>query len=172
MTLPSIPKHYDNRLLWHSRIPEKVSIFMWRLFNNALPLPLNLQKMNISLAPKCPFCPDVDTMEHIFWRCRMVYPTWQWFGRTLEVYDQTNLLELVQHWWSRKSSLKSLAFSIPAAICWFAWKTRNAALFSGTCCRPDKFQWEVQIFLISMYHMRAGKLLGIESLLLRRLGLM
>ncbi|KAG0449314.1 hypothetical protein HPP92_027425 [Vanilla planifolia] len=172
LSLPEVHQQHDNTLVWHPRIPEKISIFMWRLFNNALPLPANLQKIHISLASKCPFCPEWDTLDHIFWQCPIINPTWKWFCRLLGVPYQSNLFDQIQCWWSHKASINSLAFSILGIVCWSAWKARNAALYSDRLTTPGKLQWETQHFLASLYCFNSKKLLVTESLHLRTLGLL
>lgn len=47
--------------IWDSRIPPKVSLFMWRSLHNGLPLDENLQSIGIPTVSRCRCCGIGDT---------------------------------------------------------------------------------------------------------------
>ncbi|KAG0483197.1 hypothetical protein HPP92_011281 [Vanilla planifolia] len=173
-SLPPVPIRYDhNKLIWHKRIPLRVSILIWRLLNDALPLPHKIQSIGISMAQKCPFCPQIDTLEHIFWHCSITKPTWSWFERRLDINIKRPTIPRIFNWWSYKSTISSLAFSIPATICWMAWKNWNSAIHKGSAASPERFLWDTQKFLTKLYLIRpTSQLFSAEILSLAKIGLM
>ncbi|KAG0486419.1 hypothetical protein HPP92_008514 [Vanilla planifolia] len=170
--LKTIQLPYNNALLWNKRIPEKVAIFTWRLLNNALLVPDALKCIGLSFASKCPFCPASEEDNHLFWSCSLSSPTWDWYEDKLGLPSSKHQSNRLFHWWSFKRSISSLAFSIPASICWIAWKAWNAALYSSKSCSADSFFWDTQGLLKSRYLYHGSKLDPLERLNLHHLGLL
>ncbi|KAL3529849.1 hypothetical protein ACH5RR_009171 [Cinchona calisaya] len=67
---------FSRRMIWSHKLPKKVSIFMWKLLNNALPLDDKLQTIRFSLASKYQFCTSEETFEHLFKDCSLVNEVW------------------------------------------------------------------------------------------------
>lgn len=68
--------------IWNKVLPTKISIFMWKLLHNKLPLDKNFQNVGISLASKCVCCnnwPQIEDRLHLFFNSQSANNTWDWF---------------------------------------------------------------------------------------------
>ena len=55
----------SRKMIWSLCMPSKVSVFMWRLLNSALPFSDVLVSQGFNLPSKCPFC----ELSHYFSYC-------------------------------------------------------------------------------------------------------
>ncbi|KAG0493382.1 hypothetical protein HPP92_004376 [Vanilla planifolia] len=140
------------------------------MLNNALPLPDALQRLGISLAPKCRFCPSSDDKFHIFWHCPIISPTWDWYERRLNIPPPTNHPNRLLYWWTFSTSLNSLAFRFQRCFLWIAWKTWNSTLYSNKIPTKDTLFWDLQLLLKNNYFDKARALHPTERLNLHHLG--
>lgn len=66
--VPSLPviKMFD--IIWKPWLPMKVSCFLWKMLQCALPTDDNVVRTGFNMVSKCVCCkePDVETMEHSF----------------------------------------------------------------------------------------------------------
>lgn len=63
---PIIPALED---IWHGCITTSMSIFIWRLLSNRIPVDTKLQWRKIELASKCYCCPlqpGIESLQHLF----------------------------------------------------------------------------------------------------------
>ncbi|KAG0471308.1 hypothetical protein HPP92_015854 [Vanilla planifolia] len=156
LLLPPVQISFKNDLLWHRLIPEKVSIFLWRLHHDALPFPTTLHRIGITLVSKCPFCNNLDDPDHLFWSCSISRPIWRWFESKLEISPSTPPFGFAK-WWALKPKISSLAFTIPAYVCWSVWKAWNAATIAGQTISVNDLFWETQLLLRRAYMTRNRK---------------
>ncbi|GAU37863.1 hypothetical protein TSUD_22790 [Trifolium subterraneum] len=64
------------KLVWHSRVPLKVSIFAWRLLHDRLPTKANLVTRGI-LSPAAHFCVSaIESAHHLFISCSTFGSLW------------------------------------------------------------------------------------------------
>lgn len=76
------------KLIWNECIMPSVSIFIWRLLANRIPVDAKLQWRKVSLASKCRCCvkPNAETREHLFLRGEVATEVWErlatWFPMT------------------------------------------------------------------------------------------
>ena len=58
------------RKIWGISSPPKVKHFFWRIINNAIASGENLFQRNCSPSPPCSVCGnEIESIEHILWRC-------------------------------------------------------------------------------------------------------
>jgi hypothetical protein len=72
-----IEKNLDgshNKWIWKVKIPLKIKIFLWQLFQNAILD--NLKKRNLVGSPLCSFCYQKETMRHLFFECSNAKVVW------------------------------------------------------------------------------------------------
>ncbi|KAL5555881.1 hypothetical protein UlMin_038117 [Ulmus minor] len=63
--------------LWNLKVPPKIKIFLWRLFQNAIPTRANLARRGIKLHKSCPRCGEVkETSLHTFFDCPFAQSLW------------------------------------------------------------------------------------------------
>ncbi|GAU31805.1 hypothetical protein TSUD_58060 [Trifolium subterraneum] len=88
----SVTLHVADGLIWHPRVPLKVSILAWRLLRDKLPTKANLITRGI-LSPEAHFCVSgcraVESAQHLFLSCSTFGHLWSmvssWIGSPLVV---------------------------------------------------------------------------------------
>ncbi|KAL3510097.1 hypothetical protein ACH5RR_029498 [Cinchona calisaya] len=76
---------FSRRMIWDSKLQLKISIFMWLLLNNLLPLDDILSKFGILMASKCRFCDSQETLNHLFVECKWISQVWFFVKSLLEM---------------------------------------------------------------------------------------
>ncbi|GAU22739.1 hypothetical protein TSUD_138630 [Trifolium subterraneum] len=127
-------------LIWHSQVPLKVSVLVWRLLQDRLPTKSNLVARGIlSLeAHHCVSgCGTVESTQHLFLSCSMFGSLWSlvssWIGSSL-VEAQTLSDHFVQFTSSAGGSRARRSFMqlVLLACVWVVWSERNHRLFRGS----------------------------------------
>ncbi|GAU51356.1 hypothetical protein TSUD_413040, partial [Trifolium subterraneum] len=158
-------------LIWHSQVPLKVSILVWRLLRDRLPTKANLVTRGI-IPPTAHFCVTgcgaVESAHHLFISCSIFGSLWPLvcsrIGITLE--DFTSIRDhFVQFTSLAGGSRKRRSFLqlFWLACVWVVWRERNHRLFRGSACsvhhQLDKiklisFRWlkATSVTLASNYH--------------------
>ncbi|MFQ6657301.1 hypothetical protein Gotur_027038, partial [Gossypium turneri] len=63
--------------LWALKIPAKIKIHVWRLFNNLVPHYGNLACRILCKETVCPLCKEeLENTEHLLWSCRVLQCVW------------------------------------------------------------------------------------------------
>ncbi|XP_045791342.1 uncharacterized protein LOC123886049 [Trifolium pratense] len=85
-----------DKLIWHSQVPLKVSIFAWRLLRDRLPTRANLVSRGVlsPTAATCVFgCGAAESAHHLFLSCSIAGSLWDlvraWIG--ISLVDSTSL---------------------------------------------------------------------------------
>ncbi|MBA0674950.1 hypothetical protein Goari_016519 [Gossypium aridum] len=59
--------------LWAFNIPEKIKIYVWRMFNNLVPYYGNLVRRTLCEETVCPLCKvELEKSEHLLWSCEVL----------------------------------------------------------------------------------------------------
>lgn len=83
---------YYYRKVWQSKLPGKIKITNWRVFNNFLPTNNNLYYKSINNSAVCPRCTDgIETLEHVFRDCTAVKEIWKELKIKYEYEPRTTL---------------------------------------------------------------------------------
>ncbi|GAU51648.1 hypothetical protein TSUD_414700 [Trifolium subterraneum] len=129
---------YD-RFIWLKPVPQKVNIFVWRLFLNRLPTKLNLHRRGVldeqqlSCATSCGKLEDLD---HLFFQCDVYGRLWSmisnWLGVTTAFPGSANLHST--HFcglggFSRGTN--AMLIIIWVAVLFVIWKDRNSRIFKS-----------------------------------------
>ena len=128
------------RLIWSPALSPSMSIFIWRLLANRVPMDAKLQWRNIHLASKCRCCKNSseETREHLFIQGATMAKIWRyfanWFPDAPEFpRDMTNI-ELRIRWWksnAMQTTKEHVNILIPCLILWFIWTERNNVIHWG-----------------------------------------
>lgn len=82
--------------VWGARVPQKINIFIWKVYHNILPLRENLWKKKVVQSKICPICHKEDeTIEHALLLCNWTRPVW--YGSQLQVFERDGLAS-IQKW--------------------------------------------------------------------------
>lgn len=69
--------------MWKSKLPQKLKVFMWLVFQDTLQRGVNLKKRRWKGDEKCYLCRVVETMDHIFFECHVARVIWFYFKEAL-----------------------------------------------------------------------------------------
>lgn len=138
---PSLDQMVSRALgvLWHTSMPSKIQIFIWRLFLDRLPTRELLLRRNIISSlhgVSCAFCfREVESREHRFFTCAFSYGIWtavlQWFGG-VGAFQNGCINHFLQFYeilkGKRVRKVKNLVWT---AVTWALWNMRNNLFFDG-----------------------------------------
>lgn len=133
---PSIAVSSLHTLVWHSRIPTKISFFFWRLINRILPFPDVLRLIGFNLPSKCPHCEEEDTLIHCFLLCPWARHLWSFIEDILGLNLDFSA-DLHSFFGSIMTAQlagipRALLQLQPIFICRIIWKIRNKAIFEAS----------------------------------------
>ncbi|KAL3620032.1 hypothetical protein CASFOL_034944 [Castilleja foliolosa] len=84
-----------SEIAWNKIIPPKTKAFMWKAFQNALPVDKNLVRKGIMGPFKCVCCDkgNEETINHLLIQSDIARRTWDHFGKVLGTNNHYNSLE-------------------------------------------------------------------------------
>ncbi|KAL3538025.1 hypothetical protein ACH5RR_001391 [Cinchona calisaya] len=92
-------------MIWDTRIPLKISAFLWRVLNALLPTDEILKKEGLQFRSRCQFCQAEETIDHIFFSCRVAATEWNHFEVIIQLtFGGANLNQYLNVWWLNPSS--------------------------------------------------------------------
>ncbi|XP_047942726.1 uncharacterized protein LOC125189497 [Salvia hispanica] len=121
-------------MIWGRSIGLSISMFLWRLIANRVPVDTKMQWRGISLASKCRCCakPQVESRLHLFVNGEAARRVWhhfsRWFPQVPPFVEVGDNIELRFRWWQRHLGHRSgqhLCTIIPCLVFWFIWLERN-----------------------------------------------
>jgi hypothetical protein len=63
--------------IWKAKIPYKIKIFLWLVENNTILIPKdNMLKRNWLRDSSCQFCTEIESCDHLFFRCPSARCVW------------------------------------------------------------------------------------------------
>jgi len=107
---------------------------MWLIHQNAILIKDNLLKRKWKSDPKCCFCPENESFNHLFFECSMAKFVWSLVA--LVVGADCRSPTFAQFWvWVQKYMANGTKFHMVglSAICWALWRARN-----NICLRKKK----------------------------------
>lgn len=121
-----------HKMIWKSKIPEKIKIFLWMALNNAILTKDNMIKRNWPGDPSCYFCSQPETVDHLLFQCSTAKVVWATvavcFGANNIPRSLTQCWEWCDRWLPMGKKFHTLGI---AAICWAIWKARNSLCFEN-----------------------------------------
>lgn len=71
-------KEVWGKKIWQEWIPEKITLFIWRLILNFLPVESNIKKLGINVVSRCVCCNHAEeTPEHLFFKGDWAETLWR-----------------------------------------------------------------------------------------------
>ena len=65
------------QVIWQSKCPRVIQLFLWKACNNILPTKENLFKRAVTQDDKCPICIlELETIGHSLWSCPTAKDVW------------------------------------------------------------------------------------------------
>ncbi|GAU50551.1 hypothetical protein TSUD_281250 [Trifolium subterraneum] len=150
----SVTTDDTEKLIWHSQVPLKVSIFAWRLLRDRLPTKANLVTRGI-LPQAAGFCVSgcetIESSQHLFASCSIFGSIWalvrSWIGIT--AVDPISLRDhFVQFTYSAGGSRARRSFLqlIWLTCGWVVWTERNHRLFRGLANSLQQLLDKIKLF--------------------------
>jgi len=123
-----------NKIIWKTKAPLKIKIFMWYLRRGVILTKDNLVKRNWQGNEKCCFCHENKTIKHLFLECRFARVVWGCIQVALNLLQPRNISHLFGSWLRGfQKDLKPLILLGAADTCWLLWFYRNDLVFKKTC---------------------------------------
>ena len=119
-----------NRYLWKLKIPLKIKIFLWFLFNGVTLTKDNLAKRQWNGSTKCCFCNMDETIQHLFFDCHFAKFIWRVVFISSGINPPSSISYLFGNWLvgiNRK--LMYLLLVGASALCLAIWLSRNDVVF-------------------------------------------
>jgi hypothetical protein len=126
------------KFIWKSGVPSKVSALSWQLLLDRIPTRNNLLSRGIIMVDesRCPLCnEEIETVNHLFLRCRFVTGIWYAILRWLGVLSALPPMILMSYailvgCGSNKKRRKGFSV-VWLAYIWAVWKARNERIFNN-----------------------------------------
>jgi hypothetical protein len=119
-----------NKWIWKAKIPLKIKIFLWQLFQNAVQTRDNLKRRKWEGSPLCSFCNQIETANHLFFSCSHARVLWGTLGTMFGASTCPNSLWQCWTWLLAYFPRgKKFHMLLLAAGCWAIWNVRNQITF-------------------------------------------
>jgi hypothetical protein len=116
--------------VWHSKLPLKIRVFLWQVFNDKIQSAVQLKKRNWSGPIECKLCGCEESTVHLFFRCVVSQFCWC-ICRDILGWDfvpsHSDDLTILCRELSMKQTQK-LMFLF-GCVLWSIWLTRNDYVF-------------------------------------------
>jgi len=130
--------------VWHRNIPEKVSLFVWRLLRNRLPSKDNLLRQNILHVNDLACvtgCGASESAKHLFLDCDLSYSLWlliwNWIGISVVTPCQIRDHFIQVFFMAEMPRGTHSFFKVVWSACvWVIWKERNNRIFKNMVSTP------------------------------------
>uniref|UniRef100_A0A803QG78 Reverse transcriptase domain-containing protein n=1 Tax=Cannabis sativa TaxID=3483 RepID=A0A803QG78_CANSA len=143
------------KFFWALQLPQKVKIFAWRVFNDALPVATALVKRKIITDSTCSICRQAwETVGHAFFGCKYAKAMWKFSGFTFDWSKASSMHK--GDYLIHLSNLHSQA-ELEQIICnlWSLWTKRNRVVHG----HKAKSAKELSLFATNyMLHFRSAQL--------------
>ena len=135
LTTKSLYRFLSNRgmpsrvtgIIWKCKIPLKIKIFLWQIFNNKLQVGFSLIKRGWKGDGKCCVCNVLENVNHLFFECPLARMLWAILKEAFDLESvPRSLHELLESWLHGKGPLPSrLIMFVFAGFAWTLWVSRN-----------------------------------------------
>ena len=126
------------RGLWQLRVPNKIKMFVWRAYNDALPTMDNLYREHIVPSDRCNLCQErPKDVVHALWLCKDILSAWlslEWFHQAVPI-QPVCFSELLSRFMHYQDEYRAEIFVI---IAWSIWNRRNALHFGQSALPMDR----------------------------------
>ncbi|XP_042029102.1 uncharacterized protein LOC121776047 [Salvia splendens] len=138
-------------------LSPSISIFIWRLLSNRIPVDTKLQWRIMELASKCQCCPrrpGTESLQHLFIQGSGATSVWREFdagfeGATPPIRINDTIPDRLEVWSRRiqQPSKTHLSHVMSYLILWFLWAERNRSRHQMVQFKPFNVVWQVQTYV-------------------------
>ena len=146
----SRPELHWCRFIWHTFIPPRRSLLLWKVLHKRLATDENLKKRGIFLASRCHFCEkEEESLDHLLLRCDFSKSLWSYlatlFEKTLQFSDNFEEFFILAMKSSFSPQIRSLWIAGIFALIWEIWCSRNKKIFEG----KNENIWSSKSFILA-----------------------
>jgi hypothetical protein len=120
--------------LWGCKIPLKIRIFLWQVFQNRLQTAQQLKAMNWKGDVDCKLCSASEDADHLMFSCPLASFMWAFLNEALgwDGYPRS-VNELLAEWLPRKFGINyQTSLTCSVGFAWALWNMRNKMCFQCT----------------------------------------
>ena len=152
------PSSFLFKFIWKSKIPHKISFFLWKCIHMIIPLEDLIQLKGVKIASVCICCyKDSENFNYLFLDCPIAWIIWSHFSFILGIKISTSSFhQLLMSSWLKKSSkdfYRYLLIIIPGIIFWEIWVSRNKCVFEDIKMDSNNIIASVTKFIISFSYL-------------------
>ena len=139
----------DNNMIWKAKLPLKIKVFLWQLFQDAILTRDNMRKRKWLGRPVCSFCNNIETVGHLFFTCASVKVVWGVLGACLQTNTcPRNVWQSLVWFYKFLPNDRKFYTLLLAAIAWATWTIRNKVTFDNYKMRsPEVIVYTVASFI-------------------------
>lgn len=139
------------RLLWRLNIMPKLKIFIWKLWQNCLPIAANLACRGLCDPEECSICLEgKEDNQHLFRLCPLALEVWDVQLSLLR--SQAASIQSYSDWLIHnfltfviKEGLQNAAHPGFFGTLWAIWKTRNSQIFDNSRATMEELYAHVEL---------------------------
>lgn len=94
---------YLHKNAWSKFIPQKISIFIWKVLHNVVPTDMVVKKRGVIMVSKCSCCildPRIETTNHLLIVLEIATQVWQKMYNLMNVNPATSTIaQVLMYWW-------------------------------------------------------------------------
>ena len=139
----------DNKIIWKAKLPLKIKVFLWQLFQDAILVRENTMKRKWLGCPVSSFCNNIETVGHLFFTCASVKVVWGILGACLETNTcPQNICQSLVWFYKFLPNNRKFYTLLLAAIAWSIWTIRDKITFENYRMRsPEVIVYTVASFM-------------------------
>ena len=113
------------------KIPLKIKVFTWYLCRGVILTKDNLVKQNWHESTKCMFCPQQETIKHLFFECSFARSIWSSIQIASNLYQPKSVANKFDNWLHGIDKKYKTVIRVGAiAVIWSLWLSRNDKVFN------------------------------------------
>ena len=119
------------KYIWKMKVPLKIKIFMWFLYQKVILTKDNLAKRNWNGSKKCCFCDQDETIQHLFFTCPFAKMIWRIVHMALNISPPTSINNMFGNWLLGVPRNEKVQIRVGVcALLWAIWNIRNDYIFN------------------------------------------
>lgn len=120
----------DYRWIWRAKLPVKILIFLWQLFQDVVLTRYVMKRGNWAGNRRRSFCDRRETYLHLFFKCPVARIAWRTVGSVFGTdLCPNSLCQFYSRCYVYLPDGERFFTTGLAAVCWAIWNCRNRATF-------------------------------------------
>ena len=121
--------------VWNLHISPKIKMFLWKLFQKAIPVGEILVERHITTDGRCKRCGTLESIDHLFLQCPFARKIWR-AAPFVSTFENSGLIDLKSVWSNlcEKNCVPPTGLvsgQLAPWILWHIWCARNQLIFEG-----------------------------------------